>query len=142
MKKLNLICILLIVLFVTGCSSKKELICNQTISNVSVDMILGYDGEEGKEKLVSISFREDVDFSSYSDSEFDQIKYVDYCPYAKQAVGELSDAFSNCKQSFSGKILTITGDFEVSKIPNSEEGMKKSMSEAKTSLETQGFKCK
>ena len=138
MKKVVLLSALVIALFTTGCSSKKELVCTQALQGVSVDMILGYEND----KLLSLGFKEEIDLSSYSDSDIDAVMAQDYCPIAKQSIGQLADAFINCKQSKSGKKLILTGEFDIEKIPTTEENITKSMDEAAKELEKQGFSCK
>ena len=137
MRKVVLFGVLVIALFMTGCSKKKELVCSQSMTNVDIKMILGYEDD----KLSSMEFREVVNLSTYSDNDIDKLRSQDLCSLAKQSVGQMAEAFINCKQKISGKELILTGEFELEKIPNSEVGINKSMDEAKEYFEQKGLKC-
>ena len=137
MRKVLLFSILLIALFITGCSKKDEVVCTQNVSGVKVDMIMSFK----ENKIDTMGLKYTMDLNSYSDEQIKQIGAQNLCSSVQTAMGTYGNAFKNCKQNMSNKNLVITADFDIDKLPGAENGTRDSKEEAITGLENQGYKC-
>ena len=142
MKKVFLFSSLLLVLFLTGCSSSdKKLVCNQSVTSsgvvVSVDMITEFSGDE----VSRIGLEYGVDLSSYTDAQISAISSQDMCTSVKAQMASYANAFTNCKQDVSNKKLKITADLDVDKLAGIGLSKKTTVDEAKKAYESQGYTC-
>ena len=137
MKKICLFTTLVaILLLVTGCGSKNELVCSQSVSGVKVDMILNFKDD----KVDAMGLKYTMDLSNYSDAQISAISAQNLCSTVQAAMGTYSSAFTNCKQKMENKDLIITADFDLAKIPGGTE-VNSTRDEIVKSLESQGYKC-
>ena len=149
MKKIGLLCTLLIVLLLTGCESDiinngdikvdngTRLSCNQKVQTVDVKMIADFKDD----KLTYLGLEYGMDLSSYTDTQVNAIQKEDMCTIVKNSMSNYSDAFTNCKQSVENKQLLITADFDLDKLKGADLTTQTSIDEAKTELEKQGYSC-
>ena len=136
MRRVLLVSILLIALFVTGCGNSNEVVCTQSVSGVKIDMIMSFK----EDKLDTMGLKYSMNLEDYSDEQIKQIGEQNLCSSVKNAMKTYVDAFKNCKQNIDNKNLVITADFDIDKLPGSEKGKRDSKEDAKTT--TQGNRAK
>lgn len=138
MKKLYLFGTLLVVaLLVTGCGSKNEVVCTQSVSGVKVDMIMNFKDD----KIDTMGVKYSMDLSNYSDDQVKQIESQNLCSSVQTAMGTYGTAFTNCKQKVENKNLLVTADFDIQKLPGAINGQGDTKEQAIKGLESQGYKC-
>ena len=137
MKKLYILSALLLALFITGCGSKSEVVCTQSVSGVKVDMIMTFK----EDKLDTMGVKYSMDLSNYSDDQVKQVESQNLCSAVQAAMGTYGVAFNNCNQKMESKSLLVTADFDIEKLPNAQSGQRETKDQAIKELEQQGYTC-
>lgn len=135
MKKNKIISSLLVTMIpvlLTGCGKNNVLTCVQEESVSSLEVISEFKDEEVKK----VSIKAEFDFSDVNDVQFETSKNQDFCASFS---GAFDNALKDCKQTVTGKLITLSADIDLDKYSKNLSGK---IEEAKQDFEKQGFKCK
>lgn len=143
MKKVLLLGVLLVSVFLTGCNgglggkAKKELVCNQKVQTVEVIMISDFEDDV----MTYFGLKYDMDLSAYNDSQIDLVGKQDMCSVVEKSMASYTNSLTNCKQKIENKRLIITADFDLDKLISSDIKKEANINEMKKALEKQSYSC-
>ena len=147
MKKVLLLGVLLVSVFLTGCDGikdiipggkdSKELVCSQKVQTVEVIMISDFEGDVMK----YFGLKYDMDLSAYNAAQINLIKDQDMCGVVEKSMASYTNSLTNCKQKIENKKLIITADFDLNKLMSSDIKKEANINEVKKALEKQNYSC-
>ena len=145
MKKIFYGALILCLTFVlTGCDfsfsfnkDKEETVtCKQSQEGVDVYMYVNVKGEH----VTGMSFKYEMDLSSYTDEQINLVQQNDFCTIVKSSLSQYANGFADCNYGINDdKVLVVDAKLDVNNIDGMDE--KTNSKEIKDGFEKQNYIC-
>ena len=139
MKKVLVVFLMLnVIVLLTGCGNKKELVCSTSSAGVTASFNMKYNSN----KFESFKISYNIDLSKFTDEKASQYKNAKLCSTIAASMS-WGSAFTGCNQKLlENNKISVNTNVDISKISDNDLDELNDIEKAKKSFESKGFECK